>query len=113
MAININHSLDKIKSESDLILDAGAASNIDVSAKIVKNAAQLGCPVLVHAEDYESCGCGIKKAKEKNQDGLSAWSSSRSPEFEAKAIKTLSWYFTVSFLNRVKHRLFYKGVSYI
>ena len=39
MAININHSLDKIKSESDLILDAGAASNIDVSAKIVKNAA--------------------------------------------------------------------------
>jgi hypothetical protein len=39
LAININHSLDKIKSESDLILDAGAASNIDVSAKIVKNAA--------------------------------------------------------------------------
>lgn len=38
MAININHSADKIKSESDLILDAGAASNIDVSAKIVKNA---------------------------------------------------------------------------
>ena len=58
--------------------------------KIVKNAAQLGCPVLVHAEDYESCGCGIKKAKEKNQDGLSAWSSSRSPEFEAKSIKTIS-----------------------
>ena len=58
--------------------------------KIVKNAAELGCPVLVHAEDYESCGCGIKKAKEKNQDGLSAWSSSRSPEFEAKSIKTIS-----------------------
>ena len=38
MAININHQADKIKSESDLILDAGAASNIDVSAKIVKNA---------------------------------------------------------------------------
>ena len=38
MAININHSAGKIKSESDLILDAGAASNIDVSAKIVKNA---------------------------------------------------------------------------
>ena len=38
MAININHSADKIKSESDLILDAGAANNIDVSAKIVKNA---------------------------------------------------------------------------
>jgi hypothetical protein len=38
LAININHSAGKIKSESDLILDAGAASNIDVSAKIVKNA---------------------------------------------------------------------------
>ena len=38
MAININHSAGKIKSESDLILDAGAANNIDVSAKIVKNA---------------------------------------------------------------------------
>ena len=58
--------------------------------KTVKDAAELGCPVLVHAEDYESCGCGIKTAKEKNQDGLSAWSSSRSPEFEAKAIKTVS-----------------------
>ena len=56
----------------------------------VKAAAELGCPVLVHAEDYESCGCGIKTAKEKNQDGLSAWSSSRSPEYEAKAIKTVS-----------------------
>jgi len=38
LAININHQADKIKSESDLILDAGAANNIDVSAKIVKNA---------------------------------------------------------------------------
>ena len=69
------------------------ASQVNVTdelvEKIVKNAAQLGCPVLVHAEDYESCGCGIKKAKEKNQDGLSAWSCSRLPEFEAKAIKTV------------------------
>jgi hypothetical protein len=38
LAININHQADKIKSESDLILDAGSTSNIDVSAKIVKNA---------------------------------------------------------------------------
>jgi len=56
----------------------------------VKTAASLGCPVLVHAEDYESCSCGIKTAKEKNQDGLGAWSESRSPEFEAKAIATVS-----------------------
>jgi len=69
---------------------------VDVNDKIVemtvKKAASLGCPVLVHAEDYESCACGIKTAKEKNQDGLSAWSQSRSPEFEAKAIKTVCKY---------------------
>ncbi len=70
------------------------AANVDVTNEIVeqtvKTAASLGCPVLVHAEDYESCGCGIQTAREKNQDGLSAWSQSRSPEFEAKAIKTVS-----------------------
>jgi dihydropyrimidinase len=62
----------------------------EIVEQTVKNAASLGCPVLVHAEDYESCGCGIKTAKEKKQDGLSAWSESRSPEFEVKAIKTVS-----------------------
>ncbi|MCH8973205.1 MAG: amidohydrolase family protein, partial [Thaumarchaeota archaeon] len=49
-----------------------------------------GCPVLVHAEDYESCSCGIKIAKEKKKDGLSAWSQSRSPDSEVKAIQTVS-----------------------
>ena len=70
------------------------SSQVNVTDEIVeqtvKMAASLGCPVLVHAEDYESCGCGIKTAREKNQDGLSAWSESRSPEFEVKAIKTVS-----------------------
>ncbi len=70
------------------------AAKVDVTDAVVeqtvKTAASLGCPVLVHAEDYESCGCGIKTAREKKQDGLSAWSESRSPEFEAKAIKTVS-----------------------
>ena len=70
------------------------AAEVNVTDEIVeqtvKTAASLGCPVLVHAEDYESCGCGIKTAKEKHQDGLSAWSESRSPEYEAKAIKTVS-----------------------
>lgn len=66
--------------------------NDEIVEKTVKNAATLGCPVLVHAEDYESCACGIKTAKEKNKDGLSAWSESRSPEFEAKAIKTVCKY---------------------
>ncbi|MDH3277245.1 MAG: amidohydrolase family protein [Nitrosopumilus sp.] len=72
------------------------SANVDVNNQIieetVKNAASLGCPVLVHAEDYESCSCGIKTAKEKNRDGLAAWSESRSPEFEVKAIKTVCKY---------------------
>ena len=50
----------------------------DLVQKIVQKAASLGCPVLVHAEDYEICACGIKTAKEKNKDGLAAWSESRS-----------------------------------
>jgi dihydropyrimidinase len=70
------------------------SSQVDVTDEIVeqtvKTAASLGCPILVHAEDYELCGCGIKTAKEKKQDGLSAWSNSRSSESEAKAIKTVS-----------------------
>ncbi|MBT8242816.1 MAG: amidohydrolase family protein, partial [Nitrosopumilus sp.] len=81
--------MDMPPNSSDLV---AAQVNVtdDLVEQTVKKAAELGCPVLVHAEDYESCGCGIKTAKEKNQDGLSAWSSSRSPEFEAKAIKTVS-----------------------
>ncbi len=63
--------------------------NFELVNQTVREAASLGCPVLVHAEDYESCACGIQTAKEKNQDGLSAWSSSRPPESEAKAIKTV------------------------
>jgi len=60
--------------------------------KIVKNAASLNCPVLVHAEDYQECACGMKTQKEKNHDGLNAWSESRSPNFEAKSIQTICEY---------------------
>ncbi len=62
----------------------------DIVQKVVQKAASLGCPVLVHAEDYESCACGIKTAKEKNKDGLAAWSESRSTQSEVKSIKTIS-----------------------
>ena len=60
--------------------------------KIVKKAALLDCPVLVHAEDYQECACGMKTQKEKNHDGLNAWSEIRSPNFEAKAIQTICEY---------------------
>ena len=53
---------------------------------VVREAARLGCPVLVHAEDYEACACGMREAKEGGRDGLEAWSDSRPPESEAKSI---------------------------
>ncbi|MFI5417155.1 MAG: dihydroorotase family protein, partial [Nitrososphaerales archaeon] len=61
----------------------------DTIRKVLSNAAQLGCPVLVHAEDYQMCECGIKKAKENKKDGLPAWSESRPPDSEAKSIRTV------------------------
>ena len=70
--------------------EAQVEVNNEIIENVVKNAALLNCPVLVHAEDYESCACGIKTAKEKHKDGLDAWSNSRSPESEVKAIKTVS-----------------------
>lgn len=57
--------------------------------KVMANASSLGCPVLVHAEDYQMCECGIKKAKEENKDGLPAWSQSRPPDSEVKAIRNV------------------------
>ena len=55
--------------------------------RVCQNAVKLGCPVLVHAEDFQMCECGIKKAKQDNKDGLAAWSQSRPPDSEAKSIK--------------------------
>lgn len=64
----------------------------DIVKGTVQKAASLNCPVLVHAEDYEACTCGIKTAQEKGQDGLSAWSASRDPQYEAKAISSVCKY---------------------
>jgi dihydropyrimidinase len=58
--------------------------------RVLANAAALGCPVLVHAEDYQMCECGIKKAKQENKDGLPAWSQSRPTDSEVKSIKKIS-----------------------
>ena len=62
----------------------------DMVEKIVEKAASLNCTVLVHAEDYQMCSCGIKTAKEKKMDGLVAWSQSRPTESEVKSITTVS-----------------------
>ena len=62
----------------------------DMIEKIISRAAALNCPVLVHAEDYQICSCGIRAAKEKKMDGLAAWSQSRPVESEVKSIITAS-----------------------
>lgn len=64
--------------------------NTEMVERIIASAASLNCPVLVHAEDYQMCSCGIKTAKEKKKDGLAAWSQSRPVESEVKSINTVS-----------------------
>jgi len=64
--------------------------NTEMIERIMTNAASLGCAVLIHAEDYQMCSCGIREAKEKKKDGLGAWSESRPVESEIKSIKTAS-----------------------
>ncbi|WP_268543706.1 dihydroorotase [Candidatus Nitrosotenuis cloacae] len=79
-------------------MDPGATSLFESTVQletstiraVLANAASLHCPVLVHAEDYQMCECGIKKAKEHNRDGLPAWSESRPPDSEVKSIKRIS-----------------------
>ena len=78
--------MDMDPGSSDLF-DAQVQLEIPTIRQVCQNAAKLGCPVLVHAEDYEMCGCGIKKAKQDKKDGLAAWSQSRPPDSEAKSIK--------------------------
>jgi dihydropyrimidinase len=89
---DVGHVYMDMSPYSSKLSEATVDLNDKLVEEIVKTAASLGCPVLVHAEDYESCACGIKTAKEKKRDGLPAWSESRSPEYEAKAIKTVSKY---------------------
>src|SRR2546428_13968848 len=62
----------------------------DMIEKIVSTATSFKCTVLVHAEDYQMCSCGMREAKEKKRDGLGAWSESRPVESEIKSITTAS-----------------------
>ena len=72
---------------SSTLFDAQVQLETSTISNVCQNAAKLGCPVLVHAEDYQMCECGIKKAKQDRKDGLAAWSQSRPPDSEAKSIK--------------------------
>ena len=87
---DVGHVYMDMNPGNSTLREAKVEVNQEIVQSVVENAAKLGCPVLVHAEDYESCSCGIKNAKEKKKNGLSAWSESRSPESEVKAIQTVS-----------------------
>ena len=87
---DVGHVYMDMEPGTNVLREAKVDVNLEIVQKVVETAASLGCPVLVHAEDYETCSCGIKKAKEDNKDGLAAWSESRSPDSEVKAIKTVS-----------------------
>ncbi|HET8719903.1 MAG TPA: dihydroorotase family protein [Candidatus Nitrosotenuis sp.] len=75
---------------SSNLFEANVQLELSTINKVMENAAKLRCPVLIHAEDYQICECGIKKAKQNNQDGLAAWSESRPPDSEVKSIKKVS-----------------------
>lgn len=87
---DVGHVYMDMEPGTNSLREAHVDVNSEIVKKVVETAASLHCPVLVHAEDYESCACGIKTAKESKKDGLDAWSESRSPDSEVKAIKTIS-----------------------
>lgn len=87
---DVGHVYMDMKPRTNSLHEEKVEMNLEIVEKIITTAASLKCPVLVHAEDYQMCSCGIRKAKEKNRDGLGAWSESRSVESEIKSIHTVS-----------------------
>ncbi|MDD9842526.1 MAG: dihydroorotase family protein [Thaumarchaeota archaeon] len=62
--------------------------NVDdaLVADVLRRVSRTGLPVCVHAEDAESCACAMRESRDAGNDGLRAWSESRSPDYEARAI---------------------------
>lgn len=87
---DIGHVYMDMAPETNQLHEEKVEMNLDMIEKIITNATSLRCPILVHAEDYQMCSCGIREAREKNKDGLGAWSESRSVESEIKSIRTIS-----------------------
>ena len=86
----VGHVYMDMRPGSDGLVPSQVNVGNDLVLDVVRGAARLDCPVLVHAEDYEMCGCGMRDAQERHLDGLPAWSESRPPESEARAIRTVS-----------------------
>ena len=87
---DLSHVYMDMEPQTNSLHEEKIEMNLEMVEKIISTAASLGCPVLVHAEDYQMCSCGIREAREKNRDGLGAWSESRSPDSEIKSIRTVS-----------------------
>jgi len=87
---DVGHVFMDMAPGTNFLHEANVEINTEIITKIIQKAAKLNCPVLVHAEDFETCSYGMKEAKDKNQDGLGAWSESRSENSEAKSIKLVS-----------------------
>ena len=86
----VGHVYMDMQPGKNLLQEEHVEVNSEIVQKVVEKASSLGCPVLVHAEDFEQCECGIRKSKEENLDGLAVWSKSRPYESESKSIKTIS-----------------------
>ena len=74
----------------NMLVEDRVEINSKIVERVIAKASSLGCPVLIHAEDYQMCSCGIQEAKAKNKNGLGAWSESRPAESEVKSITTAS-----------------------
>ncbi len=72
------------------LLEQQVEMSSEMVRQIISKAGQLNSVVLVHAEDYQMCSCGIRQAKEKKKDGLAAWSESRPTDSEVKSITLAS-----------------------
>ncbi len=87
---DVGHVYMDMQPKKNLLQEEHVEVNSEIVQKVVEKASSIGCPVLVHAEDFEQCECGIRKSKEKNLDGLAVWSQSRPYESESKSIKIIS-----------------------
>ncbi|MBP2624918.1 MAG: amidohydrolase family protein [Nitrosopumilaceae archaeon] len=92
--MNLGSHIGKIHMDmDDPIINSLQETTVEVNYELIKNviqkASSLHCPVLIHAEDYVTCYNNETKAKSKNLDGLKTWSTCRSAESEAIAIKNV------------------------
>ena len=87
---DLSHVYMDMEPQTNSLHEEKIEMNLEMVEKIISTAASLGCSVLVHAEDYQMCSCGIREAREKNRDGLGAWSESRPADSEIKSIRTVS-----------------------